>query len=101
MEKVQKALINLLNMGLQDDNVSDDWNYDVEEDGHLHIFVAKVTTAFFILSLIDNMAVEFTVSYSYDPDDMEHVLQNVSKDEPIEIDISAIPKKVMAFYKRC
>lgn len=96
MNENQAVLAHLLKIGVNGfwsivDN-SDD------EDHFMHLLAYRVTTAFALLNQLGGLGVVFDISYvSTSESDVASLL--ISRDEPIEIEIRAIPDSVIQFNR--
>lgn len=92
MTKLNKALIELLNMSITESD-SSYWKVELE-DNKVHIFVSRIVTALDVLNTLGNSGITYSLSYVIDSIQEEAV---ISAADPIEIEVIDIPKNVLAF----
>jgi hypothetical protein len=99
MNENQAVLAHLLKIGVN--GFDSFWSIvdNSDEEAHfLHLLAYRVTTAFDLLNQLGGLGVVFDVSYvSTSKSDAASLL--ISKDEPIEIEIRAIPDSVIQFNR--
>jgi hypothetical protein len=99
MNENQAVLAHLLKIGVNGfDSFWSIVDNSDDEDNFMHLLAYRVTTAFDLLNQLGGLGVVFDVSYVSTSESGTASLL-ISKDEPIEIEIRAIPDSVIQFNR--